>query len=40
MADSFSAGIQNHCVAPTIADDHPMASVQFEALSLELQDHV
>jgi hypothetical protein len=40
MADSLSAGVKNHCVAPTIADDHPMASIKFETLSFELQDHV
>jgi hypothetical protein len=40
MADSLSAGIQNHCVAPTIADDHPMASIELEASTLELQDHI
>jgi hypothetical protein len=39
VADSLSVRIQNHCVAPTIADDHPMASIKFETLSFELQDH-
>ncbi len=38
MADRFTVRINNDCVAPTIADDRPMASIQSKSLSLVLGD--
>jgi hypothetical protein len=38
VADGFTVSIENDRVAPTIADDRAMASIQSESLSLVFGD--